>query len=87
MTEPSTPPDDERAVGEDSLAGDADAPTTIWAAIRVDLIPLALALAALAVNGVSPDALSPALTPLLLIAIGWVAYRIVGKVRDVRGRR
>lgn len=79
MTNRPPPPDDD--AGEE-----ATEPTTVWAAIRLDLIPLVLALAALVVNLVSPDALSPALTPLLLVAIGWVAYRIHRKVQAVRDR-
>ena len=71
--------------GADDDAVD-DGPTTVWAAIRLDLIPLVLAAAALVVNLVSPDALSPGLTPLLLVAIGWVAYRIHRKVQAVRTR-
>jgi uncharacterized membrane-anchored protein len=83
MTETPEPPSDAGPAEND----DDSTPTTVWAAIRVDLLPLVLALAALAVNLVRPDALSPALTPLLLVAIGWVAYRILVKVRDVRTRR
>lgn len=64
----------------------ADGPATVWAAIRLDLIPLVLATAALVLNIVSPDALSPGLTPLLLVAIGWVAYRMYRKVQEVRAR-
>ena len=80
MTRPPTPTGD----ADDEAAAE---PTTVWAAIRLDLIPLVLALGALAVNLVRPDALSPALTPLLFVAIGWVAYRIYRKVEAVRARR
>ncbi|MFN2319728.1 MAG: hypothetical protein ABR500_08615 [Dermatophilaceae bacterium] len=71
----------------DEGAADADEPATVWAAIRLDLIPLVLALGALVVNLVSPDSLSPALTPLLLLAIAWVAYRIYRKVQAVHAHR
>lgn len=76
--QPATSPDDSTEEGT--------APTTVWAAVRFDLIPLVLALGALVVNMVSPDALSPALTPLLFVAIAWVAYRIHRKVQTVRAR-
>lgn len=75
MTEQPAP-----STGDDSPDGSAE-PPTVWAEIRLDLLVVVLALIALVVNLVSPDALSPALTPVLLIATGWVAYRIFRKVR------
>jgi len=62
-------------------------PKTVWEAIRLDLIPLVLAVGALVVNVVSPDVLSPGLAPLLFLAAAWVAYRIHRKVQAVRARR
>lgn len=67
--------------------GEQAEPTTVWAAIRLDLVPLVLAVGALVVNVISPDVLSPGLAPLLLIAAAWVAYRIYRKVQAVRARQ
>ena len=71
---------------ENDRPEDDTEPTTVWTAIRIDLLPLALAVLALTVNVLSPDALSPALTPVLLVAIGGVAYRIYRTVQAVRDR-
>lgn len=90
MTGQPTPASGDDAPGDDapknSAPEDETEPPTVWGAIRVDLVPFVLAVLALAVNVLSPDALSPALTPVLLVAIGWVAYRIYRKVRAVLSR-
>jgi hypothetical protein len=78
----SDPVPDGTADGEEQTE-----PKTVWQAIRLDLIPLVLALGALVVNVVSPDVLSPGLAPLLFLAAAWVAYRIYRKVEAARAAR
>jgi hypothetical protein len=74
-------------VPDGTAEGEPAEPRTVWEAIRLDLIPLGLALGALVVNVVSPDVLSPGLAPLLFIAAAWVGYRIYRKAEAVRARR
>lgn len=61
-------------------------PTTVWQAIRWDVLVLVLALAALLANLLLPDALSPGLAPLMLAAAAWVGYRIFKKIQVVRAQ-
>jgi hypothetical protein len=61
-------------------------PATLVEAIRWDVIVLLVAVIALLGNIVVPDELSPALTGFLALAVLWVGYRIVVKVRAFRSR-
>lgn len=82
--EPAEPGQSEQA---DPGAGSASAPPpTLWRAVRPDVLVLVLVLGAVTVNVISPDALSPGLTPLLFAAAAWVAYRIVRTAQRLRAR-
>jgi hypothetical protein len=61
-------------------------PATLVEAIRWDVIVLLVAVIALLGNIVVPDELSPALTGFLALAVLWVGYRVVVKVRAFRSR-
>lgn len=61
-------------------------PDTLLEAIRWDVIVLLAALVALGANLVFPDELSSALLVFLGLAVLWVGYRIVIKVRAFRSR-
>lgn len=62
------------------------APDTLLEAIRWDVIVLLIALVALGGNLLFPDELSSALLVFLGLAVLWVGYRIIVKVRAFRSR-
>lgn len=80
---PSTAPRD--ASGRNPGAKPTE-PTTIWQAIKWDVVVLVAALTALVANLLIPDTLSPGLAPLLFLAAAWVGYRMFRKIQAVRAR-
>lgn len=65
---------------------DSPGPDTLVEAIRWDVIVLLAALVALGANLIFPDELSAAILVFLGLAVLWVGYRIVVKVRAFRSR-
>ena len=74
------------SAGEPDGSPDPDVPDTLVEAIRWDVIVLLAALVAFGANLIFPDELSSALLVFLGLAVLWVGYRIIVKVRAFRAR-